>query len=94
MIVIGSSRTITPTANPLPLPIANGTVLTQPGAGVGSFTVELVVPTGGAGGGNFTTVAVVPYISRGNTWRKAGSSWVELSVAGAVGLCCAVLLYL
>jgi hypothetical protein len=70
------------------------TAAVVPVEGAGSVTVELVVPTGGPGDGGATTVAVVPFISQANTWRKVGSSWVEFSVASAVGLCCAILLYL
>ena len=75
LIVIGN-QTITPTPNPIGLPVYNGTVI--------SSASSIILSTGG-NGNLITGYPGAPYIGAGNN-LAAVDVWLLAWTAGAVGL--------
>jgi len=71
VLVIGNT-TVTPTANPIGLPVFNGTTFA-------STTGTIILPSG-----NLSTSVPLAFLSKGSSVR--GDGWVGVWVAGCVAL--------
>ncbi|MCJ1274719.1 hypothetical protein MMC21_002517 [Puttea exsequens] len=82
VIVVGNS-TITPTANPINLPIFNGSIIGTATNLGGQPTGLIILPTGGSGPSVIPFVGAAPQVTRGDAWLV--SLWATaMAVLGGV----------